>query len=90
VILSGGPESVTDAEPPRAPDGRVCAGVPVLGICYGMQTMAKQLGGRVAPSAEREFGYAEVTVTGEAGSLINCKIGQCRRQCRARCMDEPR
>jgi len=41
-------------------------GVPVLGICYGMQTMAKQLGGRVAPSAEREFGYAEVTVSGNS------------------------
>src|ERR1700744_423537 len=64
VILSGGPESVTDADPPRAPSSVFTLGVPVLGICYGMQTMAKQLGGRVAGSTEREFGYAEVTVTG--------------------------
>src|SRR5580693_9095082 len=64
VILSGGPESVTDAQPPKAPDVVFTLGVPVLGICYGMQTMAQQLGGRVAASTEREFGYAEVTVTG--------------------------
>src|ERR1700744_3056140 len=64
VILSGGPESVTDADPPRAPSSVFTLGVPVLGICYGMQTMAKQLGGHVAASTEREFGYAEVTVTG--------------------------
>ena len=63
VILSGGPESVTDAEPPRAPQAVFQAGVPVLGICYGMQTMAQQLGGRVTPSDHREFGYAQVTVT---------------------------
>jgi len=62
IILSGGPESVTDAEPPRAPQAVFEAGVPVLGICYGMQTMAQQLGGRVTPSDHREFGYAQVTV----------------------------
>ncbi len=61
VILSGGPESVTDATPPRAPDAVFAAGVPVLGICYGMQTMAQQLGGRVINSNHREFGYVEVT-----------------------------
>ncbi len=60
IILSGGPESVTDSAPPRAPDVVFTQGVPVLGICYGMQTMAAQLGGRVAPSAHREFGYAKV------------------------------
>jgi len=60
IILSGGPESVTDAQPPKAPDAVFTLGVPVLGICYGMQTMAKQLGGRVATSTKREFGYAEV------------------------------
>src|SRR5688572_10889197 len=64
IILSGGPESVTDAEPPRAPQVVSTLGVPVLGICYGMQTMAQQLGGRVAPARAREFGYAEVTATG--------------------------
>jgi len=62
IILSGGPESVTDAQPPKAPASVFTLGVPVLGICYGMQTMAQQLGGQVAPSTEREFGYAEVTV----------------------------
>ena len=47
VILSGGPESVTDVQPPRAPQAVFELDVPVLGICYGMQTMAQQLGGRV-------------------------------------------
>jgi GMP synthase (glutamine-hydrolysing) len=61
IILSGGPESVTDQQPPRAPQSVFELGVPVLGICYGMQTMAQQLGGRVVTSNHREFGYAEVT-----------------------------
>src|SRR6186713_2982866 len=69
IILSGGPESVTDAEPPRAPGSVFTLGVPVLGICYGMQTMAKQLGGHVAGSTEREFGYAEVTVKADSKLL---------------------
>jgi GMP synthase (glutamine-hydrolysing) len=64
IILSGGPESVTTADAPHAPRAVFELGVPVLGICYGMQTMAQQLGGRVTGSREREFGYAEVTVTG--------------------------
>src|ERR1700689_241028 len=63
VILSGGPESVTDAQPPKAPDVVFTLGVPVLGICYGMQTMAQQLGGRVAAGEAREFGYAEVALS---------------------------
>src|ERR1700746_4196633 len=45
IILSGGPESVTDAQPPKAPSVVFTLGVPVLGICYGMHTMAQQLGG---------------------------------------------
>ena len=61
IILSGGPESVTAAAPPRAAAAVFALGVPVLGICYGMQTMAQQLGGRVAPAAAREFGHAELT-----------------------------
>ena len=69
IILSGGPESVTAPNPPRAPPAAYELGVPVLGICYGMQLMAHQLGGRVAPSSEREFGYAEVTVTGASRLL---------------------
>jgi GMP synthase (glutamine-hydrolysing) len=61
VILSGGPESVWDGDPPRAPESVFELGVPVLGICYGMQAMAAQLGGVVHPSDEREFGLAELT-----------------------------
>ncbi|MFT5996965.1 MAG: GMP synthase (glutamine-hydrolyzing), partial [Glaciecola sp.] len=62
IILSGGPESVTQANSPRAPQYVFNAGVPVLGICYGMQTMAHQLGGKVQGSELREFGYAQVEV----------------------------
>ena len=62
IILSGGPESVTGEGTPRAPDCVFHLGVPVLGICYGMHTMAEQLGGEVQPSSQREFGYAEVVV----------------------------
>jgi len=62
IILSGGPESVSDAQPPKAPDSVFNLGVPVLGICYGMQTMAAQLGGKVSASSHREFGYAQVTL----------------------------
>jgi GMP synthase (glutamine-hydrolysing) len=62
IILSGGPESVTGRAPPRAPPAVFDLGTPVLGICYGMQTMAQQLGGQVAGGATREFGYAEVQV----------------------------
>jgi len=60
IILSGGPSSVTEAETPRAPHAVFELGVPVLGICYGMQTMAEQLGGKVDLGHVREFGYAEV------------------------------
>jgi GMP synthase (glutamine-hydrolysing) len=62
IILSGGPESVTEGRPPIAPQSVFQLGVPVLGICYGMQTMAQQLGGKVVPGRVREFGYAEVQV----------------------------
>ncbi|MGC7590650.1 glutamine-hydrolyzing GMP synthase [Bisgaard Taxon 46] len=60
IILSGGPESTTEENSPRAPEYVFNAGVPVLGICYGMQTMAMQLGGLTETSAHREFGYASV------------------------------
>jgi GMP synthase (glutamine-hydrolysing) len=63
IILSGGPESVTDEQPPVAPQAVFELGVPVLGICYGMQTMAQQLGGRVTAGTHREFGYARVTAS---------------------------
>lgn len=73
IILSGGPSSVTDHDSPRAPQIVFDLGVPVFGICYGMQTMAIQLGGKVA-SAEalgkaREFGYAEVRARGHTNLL---------------------
>ena len=64
IILSGGPNSVTDEETPRAPQAVFELGVPVLGICYGMQTMAAQLGGLVENGKVREFGYAEVRARG--------------------------
>ncbi|WP_032094093.1 glutamine-hydrolyzing GMP synthase [Necropsobacter rosorum] len=60
IILSGGPESTTEENSPRAPDYVFRANVPVLGICYGMQTMAMQLGGLTENSNHREFGYASV------------------------------
>ncbi|MDR0735309.1 MAG: glutamine-hydrolyzing GMP synthase [Zoogloeaceae bacterium] len=73
VILSGGPSSVTEGNTPRAPQAVFDLGVPVLGICYGMQTMAAQLGGKVmtAESAgkAREFGYAEVTATAHSALM---------------------
>ena len=63
IILSGGPESVTDIHTaPKAPSVLFDNDVPVLGICYGMQTMAGQLGGEVRSSDTREFGYAEVFI----------------------------
>jgi GMP synthase (glutamine-hydrolysing) len=68
IILSGGPESVTEASTPRAPQLVFELGCPVLGICYGMQTMAEQLGGKVAKGSKREFGYAKVSVN--AGSKL--------------------
>ena len=66
VILSGGPASVTESVSPRAPEAVFALGVPVLGICYGMQTMAAQLGGKVAGSSHREFGYAELEAVPDA------------------------
>ncbi|WGE63965.1 glutamine-hydrolyzing GMP synthase [Actinobacillus equuli subsp. haemolyticus] len=60
IILSGGPESTTEENSPRAPEYVFNADVPVLGICYGMQTMAMQLGGLTETSDHREFGYASV------------------------------
>lgn len=66
IILSGGPNSVIDAETPRAPQAVFELGVPVLGICYGMQTMAEQLGGKVENGRVREFGYAEIRARGHS------------------------
>ena len=69
IILSGGPESVTEGGTARAPQAVFEQGVPVLGICYGMQTMAAQLGGDVECGAIREFGYAEVRARGHSTLL---------------------
>lgn len=66
IILSGGPNSVTTESTPRAPQAVFTLGVPVLGICYGMQTMAKQLGGQVETGQTGEFGYAEVSLHGHS------------------------
>ncbi|WP_153110109.1 glutamine-hydrolyzing GMP synthase [Propionivibrio limicola] len=66
IILSGGPNSVYEAAEWRAPQVVFELGVPVLGICYGMQTMAQQLGGKVESSGKREFGYAEICAQGDS------------------------
>ena len=66
IVLSGGPESVTAENGPRAPEAVWALGVPVLGICYGMQTMAAQLGGEVETSEVKEFGYARVRARGHS------------------------
>src|SRR4051812_2885218 len=62
IILSGGPSSVTWEDSPRAPQHLFEAGLPILAICYGQQTMAHQLGGMVAPSESREFGRAFIDI----------------------------
>ena len=73
IILSGGPSSVTEGDTPRAPNIVFELGIPVLGICYGMQTMAQQLGGKVmtaeAAGKAREFGYSEVRAHGHTALL---------------------
>ncbi|MDD2662482.1 MAG: glutamine-hydrolyzing GMP synthase [Dechloromonas sp.] len=73
IILSGGPSSVTEGDTPRAPGVVFELGIPVLGICYGMQTMAQQLGGKVmtaeAAGKAREFGYSEVRAHGHMALL---------------------
>jgi len=69
VILSGGHQSVHQEETPRADPLVFDLGVPVLGICYGMQTMAAQLGGDVAPATHREYGYAQVRARGHSRLL---------------------
>ncbi|MFZ5897434.1 MAG: glutamine-hydrolyzing GMP synthase [Myxococcota bacterium] len=71
IILSGGPQSVYDPESPRSDPGIFQLGIPLLGICYGEQLMAHQLGGKVEPSSEREYGPARVTV-GESVGVLGC------------------
>ena len=69
VILSGSHASVYEDDTDSAPSGVFELGVPVLGICYGMQTMAQQLGGEVQSGETREFGYAEVRARGHTALL---------------------
>ena len=71
IILSGGPNSVYEATEWKAPMAVFEIGVPVLGICYGMQTMAAQLGGKVESSGKREFGYAEIRARGHSELFRN-------------------
>jgi GMP synthase (glutamine-hydrolysing) len=71
IILSGGPETVLGDAAPRAADAVFELGVPVLGICYGMQTMAQQLGGTVEAASHREFGYAQVRARGHSRLLAD-------------------
>ena len=71
IILSGGPETVTSGDTARASEFVFTCGVPVLGICYGMQTMTEQLGGRVESSDHREFGYAQVRARGHSRLLTD-------------------
>jgi GMP synthase (glutamine-hydrolysing) len=66
IILSGGPSSVMWEDSPRAPQHFFEAGLPILAICYGQQTMAHQLGGRVAPSDDKEFGRAYIDIVGDS------------------------
>ena len=71
IILSGSHASVYEAETDKAPQAVFELGVPVLGICYGMQTMAQQLGGRVEAGTKREFGYAEIRARGHSALFKN-------------------
>jgi GMP synthase (glutamine-hydrolysing) len=70
VILSGGPESVPQAGSPRIPQYLLDSGLPLLGICYGMQALAQQLGGKVEGSVHSEFGHAEVEILADANPLL--------------------
>ena len=69
IILSGGPETVTQSSTPRVDPALYELELPLLGICYGMQTMAAQLGGRVETAPKREYGFARITVQGQPGLL---------------------
>ena len=71
IILSGGPNSVYESLDWKAPQVVFELGIPVLGICYGMQTMAQQLGGKVESSGKREFGFAEVRARGHSKFFDN-------------------
>ena len=71
IILSGGPKSVYDEGAPAVEEALFEMGIPVLGICYGMQLLARHFGGRVVPAGKREYGHADLTSTGRPGSLFD-------------------
>jgi GMP synthase (glutamine-hydrolysing) len=70
LILSGGPSSVYDADAPAADPGLLALGLPVLGICYGLQFIVHHLGGKVRPADKREYGHADVLLTHEPGEAL--------------------
>jgi GMP synthase (glutamine-hydrolysing) len=70
VILSGGPSSVYDADAPAADTGLLALGVPTLGICYGLQFIVHNLGGKVRSASKREYGHAEVLLEDQAAELF--------------------
>ena len=71
IVLSGGPRSVSEPSAPRCEPAVFDAGVPVLGICYGMQLMTDALGGEVAPAPHREFGHAMIRIEEDAPMLAS-------------------
>src|SRR5680860_402309 len=70
LVLSGGPASIHDPGAPSFPEGLTELGIPVLGICYGMQAMAQSLGGRVEGAEAGEFGRTDLFVVGDGGTLL--------------------
>jgi GMP synthase (glutamine-hydrolysing) len=79
IILSGGPASIYEASSPRIDAGIFDLGVPVLGICYGMQFMVDALGGKVKRARKREYGFAELTVLAKGDGLLGS--GEKKTQC---------
>ena len=71
VIFSGGPASVTEAKSPRAPQIMFGSGLPLLGICYGQQTLHQQLGGKVVGSDQREFGRAFIDIVAPSALFLS-------------------
>ncbi len=81
VILSGGPDSVYDSGAPAVDQAILESGLPILGVCYGMQLLAHQLGGRVEPhTGRREYGPAEITLCDEADDTLFAGVDAGRRR----------
>ena len=70
IILSGGPETVKQKGSPKVPNGIFDLDIPILGICYGMQSITKQLGGKVELASKREFGHADLKISSLGGGLF--------------------